>query len=48
MMIANGKRSMNRPNKKGRISAALSVELPGIEPATKIALTSGNAGSEYR
>jgi hypothetical protein len=29
--------------KKGRISAALPVELPGIEPAAKIELTCRNA-----
>jgi len=28
-------------------SAALPVELPGIEPASKIALTCGNAVTEY-
>jgi hypothetical protein len=30
-----------RPNRKGRISAALLVELQGIEPDTQIAVTCG-------
>jgi hypothetical protein len=33
--------------KKGRISAALFVELPGIEPATKIGFTCANAEFDY-
>jgi hypothetical protein len=37
----------SRPTKKGRISAALSVELPGIEPGAKIALTCEDDGIEY-
>jgi hypothetical protein len=32
------------PTKKGRSAAALVVELPGIEPATEMALTSGDTG----
>jgi hypothetical protein len=32
----------SRPTKKGRISAALFVELPGIEPAPEIAVSCGN------
>jgi hypothetical protein len=31
------------PTRKGRISAALLVELPGIEPDAEIALNCGNA-----
>jgi hypothetical protein len=33
--------------KKGRISAALLVELPGIEPVVEIALTCVNTESKY-
>ena len=32
--IRVGKRVIDRPSKKGRISAALLVELPGIEPGS--------------
>jgi hypothetical protein len=34
-------------SKKGRISAALFVKLPGIEPGTKIALSCGNTEFRY-
>jgi hypothetical protein len=34
-------------SKKGRISAAISVELPGIEPGSKISSNCGNTGFDY-